>query len=168
MAAYALARIEYRPKFGTILLFVASAWRRHGGRGRRAGVDWRLASAVALAVFLLLARALGPPLQAHARQWRHPVLDDLAAHPAADRRDHPDLHDVPERPPARHPSRADPHLHGRQPADRGLADARLLRPASRSTSRRARSSTAPRASRSSSRSSCRWPGPASPRPRCSC
>jgi len=58
MAAYALARIEYKPKFGTIMIFVVlmvvaavsvGVW----------GVDWRLAAASAGAIFVLLARALG-------------------------------------------------------------------------------------------------------------
>ncbi len=58
MAAYALARMEYKPKFGTILMFVllligtvvlVGVW----------GVDWRIAVAVGLALFVLLARALG-------------------------------------------------------------------------------------------------------------
>ena len=58
MGAYALARIEYAPKFGTILLFVASMLGMAVGVGVL-GVDWRLASAVAVVVFVLLARALG-------------------------------------------------------------------------------------------------------------
>ena len=58
MAAYALARIEYKPKFGTIMIFVVmmisaavlvGVW----------GVDWRLAAASAGAIFVLLAHALG-------------------------------------------------------------------------------------------------------------
>jgi len=58
MAAYALARITYRPKFGNILLFVLSiiaaclvVW--------KAGVDWRLATAMALAVWFLMVRSIG-------------------------------------------------------------------------------------------------------------
>jgi len=58
MAAYALARIEYAPKLGTILLFVASIVGMAVAVGVL-GVDWRLAAAVAIAVFVLLARALG-------------------------------------------------------------------------------------------------------------
>ena len=57
MAAYALARIEYRPKFGTIMLFVllmAASFVTVG----MFGVDWRLAVASALAAFFFLARAL--------------------------------------------------------------------------------------------------------------
>ena len=167
MAAYALARIEYRPKFGTIALFVAAmlamaiGGRRVGrrladlGGGRRG--DLRAAGARARA-----------PLQAPGRQWRHPVLDDLAAHPAAGRDGHPDLHDVPERAPARHPHRPDPLLHGGQPADRGLADARLLHghPDRPRGERAAGRRLAPH--RSSSTSCCRWPGPASPPPRSWC
>jgi multiple sugar transport system permease protein len=58
MAAYALARITYRPKLGTILLFVGLmlAMALAVGFG---GIDWRIAAAVALALFVLLARALG-------------------------------------------------------------------------------------------------------------
>lgn len=57
MAAYALARIQYRPKLGTILLFVASMAVAAFVVGRF-GVDWRITIAVALAVFFFLARAL--------------------------------------------------------------------------------------------------------------
>ncbi len=59
MAAYALARIEYKPKFGVIMLFVAVMAAAFIAVGS-AGVDWRLAIVVALAVFYFLARALGP------------------------------------------------------------------------------------------------------------
>jgi multiple sugar transport system permease protein len=58
MAAYALARIEYRPKLGTILLFVVTMVSMAVAVGIW-GVDWRIAAAVAVAVFVLLARALG-------------------------------------------------------------------------------------------------------------
>ena len=75
------------------------------------------------ALFFLLVARLRQAFQAHARQWRHPVLDHLPAHPAADRGDHSDLHDVPGRGPARHPSGADHRLCGGQPAHRRLADA---------------------------------------------
>jgi len=58
MAAYALARIQYRPKFGNIMIFVlliigviiATNY---------AGVPWWMSSVVALALFFFLARALG-------------------------------------------------------------------------------------------------------------
>jgi multiple sugar transport system permease protein len=58
MAAYALARIEYRPKVGNVgifvglilLVIVATSY---------AGVPWWLASSVALALFVLLVRTLG-------------------------------------------------------------------------------------------------------------
>jgi multiple sugar transport system permease protein len=58
MAAYALARIEYRPKVGNIgifvglilLVIVATSY---------AGVPWWLASSVALALFFFLVRTLG-------------------------------------------------------------------------------------------------------------
>ena len=58
MAAYALARIRYRPKFGNIAVFVllilvvivTTSY---------AGVPWYVTSAVALVLFFLLARSLG-------------------------------------------------------------------------------------------------------------
>ena len=58
MAAYGLARIQYRPKVGNIAIFVglivlvivATSY---------AGVPWWLASSVALALFFFLARTLG-------------------------------------------------------------------------------------------------------------
>jgi multiple sugar transport system permease protein len=58
MAAYALARIQYKPKFGNIMMFVgltllvilATAY---------FGVPWWASSAVALALFFLMARAFG-------------------------------------------------------------------------------------------------------------
>ena len=58
MAAYALARIEYRPKFGTILLFVLLTAAMAVAIGIY-GMDWRISAAVAGALFVLLARALG-------------------------------------------------------------------------------------------------------------
>jgi multiple sugar transport system permease protein len=57
MAAYALARIAYRPKLGTIALFVLALVSMAVAVGVW-GVDWRLAVAVAVAIFVLLARAL--------------------------------------------------------------------------------------------------------------
>ena len=58
MAAYALARIQYKPKFGNIVMFViltlvsivASTY---------AGVHWLASASVVLALFFLLARAFG-------------------------------------------------------------------------------------------------------------
>jgi multiple sugar transport system permease protein len=58
MAAYALARIQYKPKFGTILMFVgltlvvifATSY---------AGLPWWISSAIGLALFFFLARAFG-------------------------------------------------------------------------------------------------------------
>jgi multiple sugar transport system permease protein len=58
MEAYALARIQYKPKFGNIVMFViltlvsivASTY---------AGVHWLASASVALALFFLLARAFG-------------------------------------------------------------------------------------------------------------
>ena len=57
MAAYALARVTYQPKFGTIVLFVLSMIAAFVVVGRY-GVDWRLCVASALAVFYFLSRAL--------------------------------------------------------------------------------------------------------------
>ncbi len=58
MAAYALARIEYKPKFGSIMVFVVCMIVTAVAVGRW-GVDWRVSLAVGLVVFVLLARALG-------------------------------------------------------------------------------------------------------------
>jgi multiple sugar transport system permease protein len=64
MAAYALARIEYRPKLGTIALFVAAMLAMAVVVGVW-GIDWRIAAAVAGATFVLLARALGRRFRRH-------------------------------------------------------------------------------------------------------
>jgi multiple sugar transport system permease protein len=58
MAAYALARIQYRPKLGVILLFVVCIALAFVAMAV-AGVDWWLALAVGVALFFFLARALG-------------------------------------------------------------------------------------------------------------
>lgn len=58
MAAYALARFEYKPKFGVVLIFVLVMIGVFVVVGRF-GVDWRLSTAAGVAVFVLLARALG-------------------------------------------------------------------------------------------------------------
>jgi multiple sugar transport system permease protein len=58
MAAYALARIQYKPKFGNILIFVALSLFAIVATSY-AGVHWAIAAAVALALFFLLAMALG-------------------------------------------------------------------------------------------------------------
>ncbi len=58
MAAYALARVQYKPKFGNIMMFVgltalvivATSY---------AGIPWWVSSAVALALFFFLVRAFG-------------------------------------------------------------------------------------------------------------
>lgn len=59
MAAYALARIEYQPRFATMLFFalVLLGTALVVGLG---GVDWRIATAVAVALFVFLARAVAP------------------------------------------------------------------------------------------------------------
>jgi multiple sugar transport system permease protein len=58
MAAYALARVAYAPKFGNIVMFVLLAL---GAilASTYLGVHWAVAAAAALALFFLLARALG-------------------------------------------------------------------------------------------------------------
>ncbi len=58
MAAYALVRLEYRPKLGTIGLFILCLAAVTLAIAQ-AGVDWRLALATGAALFVLLARALG-------------------------------------------------------------------------------------------------------------
>ena len=58
MAAYALARIEYKPKLGTILIFVVLMIAAAVAVGVQ-GVDLWLAAAVAAALFILLARSVG-------------------------------------------------------------------------------------------------------------
>ncbi len=58
MAAYALARIQYKPKFGNIAMFVLISL----GvilLSRYLGVNWMVASAVGLALFFFLVRAIG-------------------------------------------------------------------------------------------------------------
>ena len=57
MAAYGLARIQYRPKFGAIMLFVLVLL---GGvvAAVLTGLDWKIVFAVAFALFILLLRAL--------------------------------------------------------------------------------------------------------------
>lgn len=58
MAAYALARVQYRPKFGNIVVFVLLSLGVIVTTSYL-GVRWYVASAVALALFFLLARTLG-------------------------------------------------------------------------------------------------------------
>ena len=58
MAAYALARIEYRPRFGNILVFVLLMIVAAVAVGVY-GVDLWIAGAVAVALFVLLARSVG-------------------------------------------------------------------------------------------------------------
>lgn len=58
MAAYALARIQYKPKFGNIMMFVGLALLVIAATSY-AGVPWWASSAVALALFFFLARAFG-------------------------------------------------------------------------------------------------------------
>ena len=58
MAAYALARIQYKPKFGNILMFVALTLLVIAATSY-AGIPWWASSAIALALFFFLARAFG-------------------------------------------------------------------------------------------------------------
>lgn len=58
MAAYALARVQYKPKFGNIMMFVALTLLVIAATSF-AGVPWWASSAVALALFFFLARAFG-------------------------------------------------------------------------------------------------------------
>ena len=58
MAAYALARIEYKPKFGNIVVFIVLSLAAIMASSY-AGVHWSLSAAVALALFFLLARTVG-------------------------------------------------------------------------------------------------------------
>ncbi len=63
LAAYALARIQYKPRFGNIVMFVLLAAAAIVATAY-AGVHWLASSAVALALFFLLARALGKHFKA--------------------------------------------------------------------------------------------------------
>lgn len=58
MAAYALARIHYKPKFGNIAMFVLISLAVILA-SRYLGVHWAVASAVGFALFFFLARAIG-------------------------------------------------------------------------------------------------------------
>ncbi|MEI7601249.1 MAG: carbohydrate ABC transporter permease [Aestuariivirga sp.] len=63
MAAYALARVQYRPKFGNILVFVLLTLAMIMTTSFF-GIKWYISSAVALALFFLLARSLGKHFKA--------------------------------------------------------------------------------------------------------
>jgi multiple sugar transport system permease protein len=63
MAAYALARIQYKPKFGNIMMFVALTLLVIAATSYF-GVPWWLSTAVALALFFFLARAFGKHFKA--------------------------------------------------------------------------------------------------------
>ena len=58
MAAYALARIQYKPKVGSIMMFLLLILLVIGATSY-AGVPWWASTAVALALFFFLARAFG-------------------------------------------------------------------------------------------------------------
>ena len=63
MAAYALARIQYKPKFGNILMFVVLTLGTIAAT-TYAGVHWAVAAAAALALFFLMVRAFGKHFKA--------------------------------------------------------------------------------------------------------
>lgn len=58
MAAYALARVQYKPKFGNVLVFVLLALGTIVATSY-AGIPWYFSTAVGLVLFFLLARAFG-------------------------------------------------------------------------------------------------------------
>ncbi|MGI9389411.1 MAG: carbohydrate ABC transporter permease [Boseongicola sp.] len=58
MAAYALSRVDYAPNLITILFFIFLVAMAGVSIGVY-GIDWRLAAAVAVALFFFLARAVG-------------------------------------------------------------------------------------------------------------
>jgi multiple sugar transport system permease protein len=61
MAAYALARIQYKPKFGNIMMFVVLTL---ATIALSFYVHWAIAAAICLAMFFLLARAVGKHFKA--------------------------------------------------------------------------------------------------------
>jgi multiple sugar transport system permease protein len=63
LAAYALARIEYKPKFGNIIIFVILTLMMILATSY-AGVKWYVTASVALAMFFLLARVFGKRFKA--------------------------------------------------------------------------------------------------------
>ena len=63
MAAYALARIQYKPKFGNILMFVLLALAAILATSY-VGIPWWASAAMGLALFFLLARAFGKHFRA--------------------------------------------------------------------------------------------------------
>ncbi len=63
LAAYALARIAYKPKFGNIVIFVILTLMMILAT-TYVGVKWYVTAAVALAMFFLLARAFGKRFKA--------------------------------------------------------------------------------------------------------
>ena len=63
LAAYALARIEYKPKFGNIVIFVGLTLMMILATSF-VGLKWYVTASVALAMFFLLARAFGKKFKA--------------------------------------------------------------------------------------------------------
>lgn len=59
MAAYALSRIQYRPSLGSVVVFILLLASVVAGVALT-GVDWWIAALVALALFYLAVRTLGP------------------------------------------------------------------------------------------------------------
>jgi multiple sugar transport system permease protein len=62
MAAYALARIQYKPRLGVIVMFVV-VLAGAVAAASLSGIDWRMVMAAAAAVFVLLTRAIGHKLK---------------------------------------------------------------------------------------------------------
>lgn len=63
MAAYALARFQYRPRFGTIFAFVIILLAALVAIGLLK-IDWRVATATAAAIFFLYTRSIGRKINA--------------------------------------------------------------------------------------------------------
>lgn len=63
MAAYALARVQYQPKFGNVVVFVVLTLLMILATSY-AGIPWYVSATVALALFFLLARAFGKHFKA--------------------------------------------------------------------------------------------------------
>jgi multiple sugar transport system permease protein len=121
MAAYALTRIQYQPRWSSILLFIASV-ALTVVLVTAAGVSPMWSMGAGVMAFVLLVRPLARRFTAHLGQQRRPVLDDLPAHPSAGGCSHPDLCDVPASRPARHAFRPGRDVHVGEPANRRLAD----------------------------------------------
>ncbi len=121
LAAYALSRFSFRPRLLTITVFILGVVATIVAVAAL-GVDWRLAAATALALVVIAARAF--------RKAPSPSLgnSDMLFWMISQRIMPPVVAAIPiyvmfqQTRPAGHACRADPHLHDRQPADRGVAD----------------------------------------------